>query len=190
MNLRRRFPEVIVGSLVALGLVAGFIDAARGGRDQMAKEMGPAPEFEAQAEDGSLVDLDAFDHKVVLIDFFAHWCEPCEQTMPVLARVAAEYKKDGVVFLAANCDDDEPQRDLKIRQFFERAGVSPRPKVVFPTDRTQERYGVSSYPTTVLVDSQRRMYWLGVAAHNEPMLRRRLSEAVAAASGRDSGSKP
>ena len=45
--------------------------------------------------------------RVVVVNFWAVWCEPCKREMPMLARVANEYAPHGVTFVGASIDDEE-----------------------------------------------------------------------------------
>jgi thiol-disulfide isomerase/thioredoxin len=53
-------------------------------------------------------DLDLAGHagKVVLVDFWASWCKPCQVSLPWLSRLAAEHADDGLVVIAVNLDRD------------------------------------------------------------------------------------
>lgn len=50
--------------------------------------------------------LEASKHKLVLIDFWADWCEPCKQLMPVLEKLAFEFA-DNLVLAKINCDEQQ-----------------------------------------------------------------------------------
>jgi len=63
-----------------------------------------APEFALTALAGNKVSLSSLRGKVVLIDFWAQWCEPCKRELPQLDKLAQEYARKGVVVLAVNID--------------------------------------------------------------------------------------
>lgn len=178
MRKEDRWPLVIVGTLVTLGIGAGLWDAVRSARREVISKAFPAPEFEAATEDGTLINLDSYKGKVVLIDFFASWCKPCEQLMPPLVAAASPLADRGLVMLAASGDDDEPDRVSKVRAFFGRVHVAP-PQVVFPTRATMERYGVEGFPTTILVDRAGQARVLGHWGYSEVQLRATLERALA-----------
>ena len=61
-----------------------------------------------RAPDGTAYPLTAQKGKVLAINFWATWCGPCHALEPIYERVAAKYAGNpGVVFLSANCDEDE-----------------------------------------------------------------------------------
>ncbi len=188
MSRAERWPTIAVGTLVALGLAAGLVDAVRSGQRDVLGPPKPAPEFDAIAQDGSIVNLDAYRNKVVVIDFFASWCQPCAETMPTLVATVGPYADKGVVLLAASGDDDEPERDSKVRAFFRRIQVQA-PTVVYPTKATMERYGIEGFPTTVLIDRTRQARVLGHDAYSEIQLRGMLDRALAEGATTDGGSR-
>ena len=50
--------------------------------------------------------IDASKQKLIIIDFWADWCEPCKQLMPVLEKLATEYA-DQVILAKVNCDAEQ-----------------------------------------------------------------------------------
>jgi len=81
-----------------------------------AEEAGPkAPDFSLRALDGKRVKLSDYEGKVVLLSFWATWCAPCKQELPILQRLLDKYEKDGLVVLAVNIDD--PKTVAEVRRF-------------------------------------------------------------------------
>ena len=66
----------------------------------------PAPDFEAATLARQPLKLSSLRGKVVLLDFWASWCEPCKQELPLLARLAPRLKARGIEVVAVNIDDD------------------------------------------------------------------------------------
>ena len=62
----------------------------------------PAIDMPDQA--GNRVDLNELKGKVVLVDFWASWCGPCRQEMPVLEELHKKYAKQGLVLIGVNVD--------------------------------------------------------------------------------------
>lgn len=60
--------------------------------------------------------------RVVVVNFWAVWCEPCKREMPMLARVSREYEARGVTFIGASIDD--PEEIDKARSFARKTSVS------------------------------------------------------------------
>ncbi|HET6373842.1 MAG TPA: TlpA disulfide reductase family protein, partial [Candidatus Polarisedimenticolia bacterium] len=66
----------------------------------------PAPDFAAIARDGTRVDLKAFRGRIILMTFWATWCEPCLDLMTDLKRIARRYQRDGVMLVGVLIDAD------------------------------------------------------------------------------------
>ncbi len=111
-----------------------------------------APTFALPRADGSgttsLAALTA-DRKVVLIDFWATWCGPCEQTMPMLKRLYAKHHDAGFEIVSVNTDGgpDAPRLAMAYRQ----SHGLPFP-VVVDTEGVAEQYKVTAIPHMVLID--------------------------------------
>ncbi|WP_213806648.1 redoxin family protein [Granulicella sp. dw_53] len=66
-----------------------------------------APAFEVVALDGQRFALDAMGGRVVLIDFWATWCGPCNEELPHLKKIAKEFAGQPLVIISVSWDDDE-----------------------------------------------------------------------------------
>ena len=66
-----------------------------------------APPFEVTAMDGKKFNLDAMGGRVVLIDFWATWCGPCNEELPYMRKIAKEFANDPLVIISVSWDDDE-----------------------------------------------------------------------------------
>ena len=65
-----------------------------------------APTFEVTALDGSKFNLDAMGGKVVLIDFWATWCGPCNAELPHMRKIAKEFAGEPLVIISVSWDSD------------------------------------------------------------------------------------
>jgi thiol-disulfide isomerase/thioredoxin len=122
----------------------------------------PAPALDLSEYLGSAPpSLASFKGKVVLLFFWAHWCGDCKAQGPILAELAAQYGKDGLVVVAptqrygyvAGGKEAPPDVELRYIDQVRQASypdLAGRPMPVSTTNHT--RYGVSTTPTLVLVD--------------------------------------
>lgn len=62
----------------------------------------PVPALDLAGLDGKRWRLDAFDGQVVVLNFWATWCEPCRTEMPSLDALALRHRKDGIAVVAVN----------------------------------------------------------------------------------------
>ena len=64
----------------------------------------PAPDFTTKDLEGNEVKLSSLRGKIVLLDFYAGWCDPCRVEMPNLKRLYAKYKDRGLVIVGISLD--------------------------------------------------------------------------------------
>ena len=118
---------------------------------------GPAPDFTLVDLDGNQISLGDFAGQPVVINFWATWCPPCQDEMPLLAGA---YEREGgqVVFLAISIN--EPER--AVRRFVENNDI---PFVVLLDEggKVASEYQAKSIPVTYFVnrDGQVVMRYLG-----------------------------
>jgi thiol-disulfide isomerase/thioredoxin/outer membrane lipoprotein-sorting protein len=66
----------------------------------------PVPTVELRSEDGTTVALKSFTGKTVLLDFWATWCLPCVESLPVLEKLHQEAAPKGLVMISIDEDED------------------------------------------------------------------------------------
>jgi peroxiredoxin len=66
----------------------------------------PAADFAGTTLAGSPLKLSSLRGKVVLVDFWASWCEPCKKELPLLDKLAPKLRARGIEIVAVNIDDD------------------------------------------------------------------------------------
>jgi thiol-disulfide isomerase/thioredoxin len=67
---------------------------------------GPAPAFQLSGRGGKAIDLSQFKGQVVMINFWATWCGPCRQEMPLLEDIYKKYKPMGFTLVGVNVEPD------------------------------------------------------------------------------------
>ena len=92
-------------------------------------------------------DFSEFRGKVVLVDCFATWCQPCLQEIPHLAQVNEKYKSSEVVVVSVGSSGDSA---TKLRQFKQDYNMTWR--VARDTVKVFDEYGVEYIPTLVILD--------------------------------------
>jgi thiol-disulfide isomerase/thioredoxin len=75
-----------------------------------------AIDFEKPSLSGATVKLSALRGKVVLVDFWASWCEPCKRELPLLAKMASRLRPKGVEIVTVNIDDRTEAAQAFLRQ--------------------------------------------------------------------------
>jgi thiol-disulfide isomerase/thioredoxin len=106
----------------------------------------PAPAFAQSAETAAL-DLSQWHGHVVLLDFWASWCAPCQESFPWMARMRGKYGERGLVVVAVNVDEDE---EAAARFLAEAQGDFVHVKD--PEGRIAAAYGLTVMPTSWIID--------------------------------------
>ncbi len=109
----------------------------------------PAPDFALKSSTGENLRLSEFRGDVVMINFWATWCGPCRQEMPLLDQLYTRYERVGFSLLGVNIDDDPARAMDMIREL----GVS-FPVLFDARKEVSQLYGVDAMPVTVLVDRE------------------------------------
>lgn len=76
-----------------------------------------APEFTLTTFEGDTIELKAMRGQVVLVNFWASWCKPCEEEAAELEQAYRMYRERGVVFVGVNYVDTEPEALAYMQRF-------------------------------------------------------------------------
>jgi peroxiredoxin len=137
MKLKNLFPAFLLCVLAVTGL------AASGLTGQL------APDFALKSSDGSNLRLSEYRGDVVMINFWATWCGPCRQEMPLLDELYTRYNRVGFSLLGVNIDDDS----RKAMDMASELGVS-FPVLFDARKEVSKLYQVDAMPVTVIVDRE------------------------------------
>lgn len=106
-----------------------------------------APAFTLQSVDGQTVSLAQFKGDVVMINFWASWCGPCRQEMPLLDNIYKQYKDMGFTLIGVNVEPDSSSANAWLKK----TPVS-YPILYDPKSQVSQLYQVQAMPTTVIID--------------------------------------
>jgi peroxiredoxin len=116
---------------------------------------GKAPDFTLKSSSGKNLRLSDYRGNVVLLNFWASWCGPCRQEMPLLEAMYKKYKKLGFVILGVNVEQDSSKANAYL------SDVSVSFPVLYDNTNTASKlYNVSAMPTTVIIDRNGNMRYL------------------------------
>jgi cytochrome c biogenesis protein CcmG, thiol:disulfide interchange protein DsbE len=168
-------PLILAGGLL-FGLLLGAMVLWGGGSSQGSPSAPPAagksvPDFTLTSLDGKRVHLSELKGKAVVINFWATWCPPCREEMPLL-EVAAKKYQDQVLFLAVDDNEDQAQ----VRDYIQKMGLDLT-VLLDPDGKINELYFVQSYPNTFFIDADGILRAQRVGQLDEAILRRNL-EAI------------
>lgn len=109
-----------------------------------------APDFEApRLTDDTLAHLSSYRGKVVYVEFWASWCPPCWDALPLLEKMHKELQEEGLEVIGVNIDDELADATKSTQKL----GVSFT--MVRPEDVEVKRaYNVTQMPYGVLIDRQ------------------------------------
>lgn len=107
----------------------------------------PAPNFTLASLDGEAVTLADLRGQVVLLNFWATWCGPCEAEMPAIEDRYKTFRESGLTVLAVNLAEPEAE----VRAFVERLGLTFT-ILMDPSETVFDLYRVRGYPTTFIID--------------------------------------
>ncbi|MFQ5709620.1 MAG: TlpA family protein disulfide reductase [bacterium] len=110
-----------------------------------------AANFDAVTSSGHKIKLSDFKGKVVVLDFWASWCKPCQKELPFLVDLCNQRKGKDFVVIAVNLDEQASN----MKKFLSKLHVKvPFPIIVDRQGLIPPLYQVKAMPTTLLIDKQ------------------------------------
>ena len=121
---------------------------------EVAEMRPPAPNFTLTDADGKVVKLSDYKGKVVLLNFWATWCTPCEREIPWFMEFEQTYKDRGFAVLGVSVDEDGWNA---VRPYISEKRVN-YPVMISNIEKLPEPYGkIGALPMTYLLDRQGRI---------------------------------
>lgn len=137
---------VLWGSLAALLALVGFgLYRTQAGP----VSSGPAPDFTLTTFDGESIALADLKGQVVVVNFWASWCKPCEEEAATLEAGWQQYRDQGVSFLGVDYVDTEPEARAYLKRF----------AITYPNGpdlgtRISQAFRIRGVPETYFIDRQ------------------------------------
>lgn len=136
-----------------------------------------APDFASKSNSGRNVRLSELRGQVVLINFWASWCSPCRQELPLLNKIYVQYRAAGFMLLAVNVDDNRKDAEAMLKRLDLRF-----PTLFDGNKNVAKLYGVDTMPATLVIDRDGRVryvhrgYYTGYEQKYEQQVRELLKE--------------
>lgn len=143
-------PVVALVSLVVLGLAFGAVWLQSSKYEPLLVGKS-APDFELPDLEETTVRLSDYRGKVVFLNFWATWCQPCREEMPSMEVLYKQFKRDGLVVLAVSIDRVTTAQEIPP---FVKSMNLTFPVLVDSWGQTDKRYKLMGVPETYIIDQQ------------------------------------
>lgn len=142
-----RFTAFIVKRLLAI--CAASILCLPGPVDAAPLAGQPAPHFSVTSFSGQPISLENYRGHVLIVDFFATWCQPCRLSIPHLIEMNRKYGKQGLQILGLSVDEDG---ERIVKKFTEEFRINY--PLALAGDTATASFGVRSVPVMFLIDKR------------------------------------
>jgi cytochrome c biogenesis protein CcmG/thiol:disulfide interchange protein DsbE len=113
----------------------------------------PAPDFTLKDLGGTAVALSSLTGKIVVIDFWATWCQACREAFGNLNAIQKDLGDKGVAVIGVNLEKARPE---KVTAFVKKAGIAYT-VLLDPETSTAKLYNVKGVPSLVIIDRDQNM---------------------------------
>ncbi len=131
----------------------------------------PAPDFALRDRAGSVVKLSDLRGKVVWVNFWATWCEPCKKELPAIQKLYDEKRAGGLEVLEINYQEGRKDADA----FFDARGLSL--PLLYDSGGVYDQYRLQGLPDSFFVDRNGNIAALQFGYLTEDKMRERLAAA-------------
>jgi peroxiredoxin len=144
-----------------------------------------APDFSLESISGGTVSLSDLRGRVVIIDFWATWCPPCEFQIPILNEVYAAHPNGEVEILGISVDTEGAE---KVREYIRKHDA--RYPILMGDEALARRFGAPGFPSLIVIDPEGRIEGVHVGLIEAPDLEQFIAAAARAFPALTSGDGP
>ena len=134
------------------------------------------PDYTLGSSTGEFVSAEDFDGEVVLVNFWATWCKPCREEMPMLVRVNGDYRDKGFKVVGIALDDVQQARDFASELGVDYTILVGSTDVMVMVSLYGNRSGVLPY--SVLIDREGIIRWAHVGIIDELTLTEQIESLL------------
>ena len=135
-----------------------------------------APMFRAADLNGNVLDTRRLRGRILVIDFWATWCEPCLEAMPMLQSVTKGYEKDELLWLSVNTGESREE----VKAFYDKRRWI-YPTLLDPAGKIADGYQADRIPQTVVVGVDGKVQSVLTGFSDDEDSAKRLRDAIEAA---------
>jgi cytochrome c biogenesis protein CcmG/thiol:disulfide interchange protein DsbE len=162
-------PIAVIGAVVALLALLAYGLASNEPEGEIAGK--PAPELELPRLSGNGVgSLDDYRGQVVVLNFWASWCEPCREESPLLQRWHERLEKRGATVLGVDALDEIGHA----RAFIDEYGLT-YPMLRDGDGSSREPFGILGFPETFVIDRDGRIAAIQRGPVTDDFMRERVT---------------
>lgn len=136
-------------------------------------EGGAAPDFSNVCMTGEEAKLSDYEGNVLVLNFWASWCVPCQHEMPTFDKIYQEIKNENISFLMMNVTSKDSQE--KAERYVKGKDYT-FPVAFDKTNATTIAYQVNSFPTTYVISPEGIICQRTIGIMNEAVLRVAIQE--------------
>jgi peroxiredoxin len=163
---------ILVGAILILVAAGFYFKVHRAG--EALSQHAPAPDFSLPDLNGHSLQLSSYRGKVVLLDFWATWCDPCRDEIPHFVALQNKYGAQGFQMIGVSMDDTpEP-----VREFYQHFQMNY--PVVMGNAQTGKLYGgILGLPIAFVIGGDGRIYTKHAGATTPSVFEHDVKELLA-----------
>lgn len=146
----------------------------KNGPEQMKGKKAPA--IKTQLVNGQKFELSDHKGKVVILDFWASWCGPCVQGLPIMQKVCSSFDQEKVKFVAVN----QGENKKTINKFLKNKNLTELTVALDKTSSVGDSFMVKGIPQTVVIDQDGivRFVHVGFGPDSGSQLKNEITELL------------
>ena len=121
------------------------------------------------------IQLSQYKGKVVYLDFWASWCEPCKRSFPWMNELQEQYGENGFEIIAVNLDESRTDAEAFLQKMPAKFDVA-----FDKSGKTAEAYNLKAMPSSFLIDRDGKLVHksLGYRAEEKKILEKKIQQLV------------
>lgn len=150
-------------------------------KEEQNSDLTPAIDFTLKDQYGNTHTLSDYKGKTVFLNFWATWCPPCRGEMPDIQKLYETYEQDGddglVILGIAAPNMGQEKSEAEIKAFLQENGYT-YPVVMDTTGEIFTSYGITSFPTTFMIDKDGNVFGYVTGQLNEDTMKSIIQQTI------------